>query len=292
MVKSMTGYGRASETLNLRGITVEVRSVNHRYLDCTVKSPRAYAFLDEKIKACISGFVARGKVDVYVSVDSQDAGNVSVSLNETLLRGYLDVFEKLNAEYGVNKDVSVSEIIRIPDILNIEKEETDEDVLCADVLSVLKAALSGHDEMRVKEGGRLADDILSRLDVIEKLSGIVEERSPKCVEEYREKLELRMREVLESVTVDPQRILTEAAIFADKIAVDEETVRLHSHIAQFREMIKKGGAIGRKLDFLVQELNREVNTIGSKANDLEITSIVVDIKAEIEKIREQVQNIE
>ena len=292
MVKSMTGYGRASETLNLRGITVEVRSVNHRYLDCTVKSPRAYAFLDEKIKACISGFVARGKVDVYVSVDSQDAGNVSVSLNETLLRGYLDVFEKLNAEYGVNKDVSVSEIIRIPDILNIEKEETDEDVLCADVLSVLKAALSGHDEMRVKEGGRLADDILSRLDVIEKLSGIVEERSPKCVEEYREKLELRMREVLESVTVDPQRILTEAAIFADKIAVDEETVRLHSHIAQFREMIKKGGAIGRKQDFLVQELNREVNTIGSKANDLEITSIVVDIKAEIEKIREQVQNIE
>ncbi len=292
MVKSMTGYGRAFETLNLRGITVEVRSVNHRYLDCTVKSPRAYAFLDEKIKACLSEFVARGKVDVYISIDSSNAGNTSVSLNETLLKGYFEIFEKLSADYGANKEISVSEIIRIPDILNIEKQEDDEDELCADVLSVLKNALSGHDEMRIKEGERLSEDILSRLDLIEKLAESVEARSPKCVEEYREKLELRMREILENVTVDPQRILTEAAIFADKIAVDEETVRLHSHIAQFREMIKKGGAIGRKLDFLVQELNREVNTIGSKANDLEITSTVVDIKAEIEKIREQVQNIE
>ncbi len=292
MVKSMTGYGRASETLNSRGITVEVRSVNHRYLDCTVKSPRAYAFLDEKLKTCLSEFVARGKVDIYVSIDNSDSANVSVSLNESLLNGYFDVFEKLNTQYGVNKDVSVSEIIRIPDVLVIEKQEDDEEELSADVLSVLRNALTEHNEMRRKEGSRLAADILSRLEIIENLARTVEERSPKCVEEYREKLELRMREILESVAVDQQRILTEAAIFADKIAVDEETVRLHSHISQFLDMLKGGGAVGRKLDFLVQELNREVNTIGSKANDLEITSIVVDIKAEIEKIREQVQNIE
>ena len=202
MVKSMTGYGRASETLNSRGITVEVRSVNHRYLDCTVKSPRAYAFLDEKLKACLSEFVARGKVDLYISIDNSDSANVSVSLNESLLNGYFDVFERLSAQYGVNKEISVSEIIRIPDVLVIEKQEDDEEELSADVLSVLKKALTEHNEMRQKEGRRLAEDILSRLKSIEDLAKIVEERSPKCVEEYREKLELRMREVLESVTVD------------------------------------------------------------------------------------------
>ena len=292
MVKSMTGYGRASETLNSRGITVEVRSVNHRYLDCTVKTPRSYAFLEEKLKACLSEFIARGKVDIYISIDNSDSANISVSLNEPLLNGYFNIFDKLNNQYGVNKDISVSEIIRIPDILVIEKQEDDEEELAADVLTVFKAALTEHNEMRKTEGARLAEDISSRLTLIENLAKTVEERSPKCVDEYREKLELRMREVLESVTVDQQRLLTEAAIFADKIAVDEETVRLHSHISQFRDMIKNGGPIGRKLDFLVQELNREVNTIGSKANDLDITSIVVDIKAEIEKIREQVQNIE
>lgn len=292
MVKSMTGYGRASDTLHMRGITVEVKSVNHRYLDCTVKAPRAYVFLDDAIKSAVSESAARGKFDVFITIDNSESENVSIKLNESLLEGYLDVFDKLKCDYGINKDVTVSEIIRIPDILTVEKQEADAEELTADVISVLKAALEGHAEMRIKEGARLAEDILSRLELIEKLAGSVEERSPKCVEEYREKLEARMQEVLESAMIEPQRILTEAAIFADKIAVDEETVRLRSHIAQFREMLRDGGAIGRKLDFLVQELNREVNTIGSKANDLEVTSTVVDIKAEIEKIREQVQNIE
>ena len=292
MVKSMTGYGRASDTLHMRNITVEVKSVNHRYLDCAVKMPRAFVFLEDPIKSKVSSMVARGKVDVFVTIDNSEAENVCVKLNESLLKGYLDVFDKLNSEYGIRKDVSVSEIIRIPDVLSIEKQEDDAAELTADVISVLHSALEEHSAMRAKEGERLVDDILSRLVLIEELAEKVEERSPKCVEEYRQKLEARMQEILESVTVDPQRILTEAAIFADKIAVTEETVRLHSHISQFRDMISSGGAIGRKLDFLVQELNREVNTIGSKANDLEITSIVVDIKAEIEKIREQIQNVE
>lgn len=292
MVKSMTGYGRASETLHMRGITIELKSVNHRFLDCNIKAPRALNFLEEAIKGTVSSYVARGKVDVFVTIDYSEADNTKVTLNESLLKNYIEVFSLLNEQYDINNNISVGEIIRIPDMLTVEKEEDDAEELGADVLAILKEALESHSEMRIKEGERLVDDIVGRLDLIEELAYRVEERSPQCVTEYREKLEARMREILESATIEPQRILTEAAIFADKIAVDEETVRLHSHIAQFKEMLKKGGAIGRKLDFLVQELNREVNTIGSKANDLEITSIVVDIKAEIEKIREQVQNIE
>ncbi len=292
MVKSMTGYGRASDILHMRGITVEVKSVNHRYLDCTVKSPRAYLFLEDSVKTAVSSKVSRGKVDVFITIDDSEAKNAIVKINEPLLKGYLSAFEAVEKNFSLRGISSVSEIMRIPDILTVEKEEGDSEEILNDVSSVIAIALEEHTQMRIREGARLSEDILSRLDLIEKLAKTVEERSPKCVEEYREKLLTRMQEVLDSVTVDPQRILTEAAIFADKIAIDEETVRLHSHISQFRDMLKNGGAIGRKLDFLVQELNREVNTIGSKANDLEITSTVVDIKAEIEKIREQVQNIE
>ncbi len=292
MVKSMTGYGRASETLHMRGITAEVRSVNHRYFDCTLKTGRAFNFLDDPVKAEVSKSIMRGKTDVFITIDTTESDNVAVRVNEPLLRGYLDVFEKLNSDYGVENNVSVSELIRIPDVLTVEKQEDDLDELTADVLTVIKDALASHSEMREKEGARLAEDMLSRLDLLSDFTNQVEIRSPKCVDEYRQKLESRMKEILEDTTIEPQRILTEAAIFADKIAVTEEIVRLRSHIAQFKDMLKKGGAVGRKLDFLVQELNREVNTIGSKANDLEVTSIVVDMKAEIEKIREQVQNIE
>lgn len=292
MVKSMTGYGRASETLHMRGITVEVKSVNHRYLDCTVKSPRAYIFLEDSIKSTVAASVARGKVDVFITIDDSEAENVVVKLNEPLLKGYLSAFEKIESTYSLRGISSVSEVMRLPDVLSVEKEDADAEEIAKDVADVLKAALEGHTQMRINEGKRLASDILSRLDLIERLAKTVEERSPKCVEEYREKLFAKMQEVLDSASVDQQRILTEAAIFADKIAIDEETVRLSSHIAQFREMLGSGEPVGRKLDFLVQELNREVNTMGSKANDLEITSTVVDIKAEIEKIREQVQNIE
>ncbi len=292
MVKSMTGYGRASETLNMRGITVEVRSVNHRYFDCTLKTGRAFSFLDDPVKSAVSKSILRGKTDVFITIDTSEADNVEIRLNEPLLRGYLKAFDKMNSEFGIDKNVSASELMKIPDLLTVEKQEDDLDELTADVLKVLSDALCGHCEMREKEGARLAKDMIERLDLISDFTDRVEVRSPKCVEEYRKKLESRMKEVLEDVTIEPQRILTEAAIFADKIAVTEEIVRLRSHIAQFKEMLKNGGAVGRKLDFLVQELNREVNTIGSKANDLEVTSIVVDMKAEIEKIREQVQNIE
>ncbi len=292
MVKSMTGYGRASQTLNMRGITVEVRSVNHRYLDCTVKTGRAYNFLDDPVKRTVSESILRGKTDVFITIDTSEADNVEIHLNEPLLRGYLDTFATMNAKYGIDNNISVSELVKIPDLLTVEKQEEDLDELTADVLKVLAEALEGHSEMRVKEGKKLADDMIGRLDLISEFTDRVESRSPKCVEEYRQKLEARMKEVLEDAMIEPQRILTEAAIFADKIAVTEEIVRLRSHISQFKDMLKNGGAVGRKLDFLVQELNREVNTIGSKANDLEVTSIVVDMKAEIEKIREQVQNIE
>ncbi len=292
MVRSMTGYGRASDTLHNRRITIEVRSVNHRYLDCTVKSPRAYSFLDDAIKSEVSKSVARGKTDVFVTVDSSDAESVKININRPLLSAYLDAIKSLKKNFGMGGKLSVYEALRIPDVISVEKQEIDENEVKADILEVLGKALKNHSEMRVNEGARLADDILSRLDYLEKRTNDVEERSPKCVEEYRIKLETRMKEILDSVAVDPQRILTEAALFADKTAVAEETVRLHSHVSQFRDMINNGGAIGRKLDFLVQELNREVNTIGSKANDLELTSIVVDMKSEIEKIREQVQNIE
>lgn len=292
MVKSMTGYGRASENLHMRGITIEVKSVNHRYLDCTVKAPRAFVFLEDAIKSAVSESIERGKVDVFVTIDNSEAEKVLVKINEPLLKSYLTAVEKLEDDYGLRGLSSASEVMRIPDVFSVEKEENDIEEVTADVVAVVKAALCGHTEMRLREGSRLCDDISSRLSKIEELATSVEKRSPECVGEYRAKLLARMQEVLESAMIDPQRILTEAAIYADKIAIDEETVRLRSHIAQFRDMLKNGGAIGRKLDFLVQEINREVNTMGSKANDLQITSTVVDIKAEIEKIREQVQNIE
>lgn len=292
MVKSMTGYGRASNILHNRRITIEIRSVNHRYLDCNIKSPRAYSFLDDTIKNEISKRVARGKTDVFISVDSSGSDDVKVKLNKPLLTAYIDAVRELKSSFKLGGKLSAYDALCIPDVLTIEKQEIDEDEIKQDISEVLSNALDNHSDMREKEGIRLFEDITSRLDYLEKSTKAVEERSPKCVEEYRQKLEARMKEILDSVAVDQQRIITEAAIFADKTAVAEETVRLHSHIAQFRDMLKNGGAVGRKLDFLVQELNREVNTIGSKANDLELTSIVVDMKSEIEKIREQVQNIE
>ena len=292
MVNSMTGYGRASESLNMREITVEIRSVNHRYFDCTVKTARAYSFLEDMVKTELQTCISRGKVDVFITIDTSDSDDVCVSINEPLLRGYLDIINKLESEYGIVKGISVSEVMRLPDLLSVKKQEADAEELCEDVRKVLRDALAGYCDMRAKEGERLAGDMVLRLGILSDFADKVEVRSPKCVEEYRQKLEARMQEVLESAMIEPQRILTEAAIFADKIAVTEEIVRLRSHISQFNGMLKKGGPVGRKLDFLVQELNREVNTMGSKANDLEVSEFVVDMKAEIEKIREQVQNLE
>lgn len=292
MIKSMTGYGRAEQVLHDRKITVELRSVNNRYLDCSVRIPRVYLFAEDALKSRVQQSISRGKVDVFVTLDESAAQQMRISVNRGVADGYYAALKELARTYGLQEDIPVSLLSRFPDVLLAEKEQEDAEAVAADICTVLEQALSDFDQMRTREGQRLAEDISSRAAAIEELVKSVEQRSPQTVSEYRARLEARMREVLENTQLDPARILTEAAIFADKVAVDEETVRLHSHLAQLREMLSKGGATGRKLDFLIQEFNREANTIGSKCSDIEIARQVVDIKAEIEKIREQVQNIE
>lgn len=292
MVKSMTGYGRAEAHVNGCTITVELRSVNNRYLDCNIRIPRLYLFAEESIKSRVQATISRGKVDVFVTLDNAGAEKVQVSINRPVADGYYAALTELAKAYGLSGDISLSLLSRCPDVLLAEKAEENVEELGQDICRVLDQALADFDQMRTQEGQRLADDILARAAWIEGLVGYVEERSPQTVSEYRTRLEARMAEVLSNTQLDPARILTEAAIFADKVAVDEETVRLRSHVAQLRGMLEQGGAIGRKLDFLIQEFNREANTIGSKCSDIEIAGHVVDMKAEIEKIREQVQNIE
>ena len=292
MIRSMTGYGRGESQLHARTITVEVRAVNNRYLDCAVKIPRSFVFAEEKIKSKVQEYISRGKVDVFVSIDSSAAEKVAVTLNKPVADGYHSALETLRDAYGVADDISVSLLSRFPDVFIVEKAQTDLDEVAADILQVLELAIADFNNMRGKEGEKLAADIKSRAGQIEAYLATVEAKGPETVSEYRAKLERRMAEVLENTQIEESRILTEAAIFADKVAVDEETVRLRSHLAQLQEIMAAGGIIGRKLDFLIQEFNRETNTIGSKCSDVEITRIVVDMKGEIEKIREQVQNIE
>ncbi len=291
----MTGYGRAKKTLSNRDITVEVRSVNNRYLDCTVKLPRAYIFAEDAIKGRVQKAISRGKVDVFVTIDSTGADEEVVVVNEGLARSYLEALRKLYEIDGGNylqKKSYAADFARIPDVLTVTKAEEDLESVGADICEVLDEALASYNQMRATEGKKLAEDIGGRLTTIETLTGKVEERSPETVREYREKLTARMQEVLQSTTIDESRILTEAAIYADKIAVDEETVRLRSHVSQLRDMLLSDEPMGRKMDFLIQEVNRESNTIGSKCNDVAIARDVVALKAEVEKIREQVQNLE
>ena len=292
MVKSMTGYGRAVETVNGREFTVEIRSVNNRYLDCTVKLPRSFSFAEEAVKAAVKAAVSRAKVDVYISVRSETEADVQVTLNKPVLEGYLAAMRQMVVEYGVRDDISVSTLSRMSDVFVVYKPKADEDQLKADLLSVVDKALLAYDQMRVAEGLALENDLRSRAATILALVSQVEELNPKTVSDYRRRLEEKMREVLENKSIDESRILTEAAIFADKVAVDEETVRLRSHLEQMDEMLSGSGGVGRKLDFLLQEMNREANTTGSKCSDVKVARIVVDIKAELEKIREQTQNIE
>ena len=292
MVKSMTGYGRAVETVNGREFTVEIRSVNNRYLDCTVKLPRSFSFAEEAVKAAVKAAVSRGKVDVYISVRSETEADVQVTLNKPVVEGYLAAMRQMVSDYGVKDDISVSTLSRMSDVFVVDKPKADEDQLKADLLSVVEKALLAYDAMRVTEGLALENDLRSRANTILELVAQVEELNPKTVSDYRKRLEEKMREVLENKSIDESRILTEAAIFADKVAVDEETVRLRSHLEQMDAMLSGNGGIGRKLDFLLQEMNREANTTGSKCSDVKVARIVVDIKAELEKIREQTQNIE
>ena len=278
MVKSMTGYGRARETRNKRDITVEVRSVNNRYLDCTVKLPRAYVFAEDAIKGRVQKAVSRGKVDVFVTIDSSAADVSVVKVNEPLARSYYEALLQLKETFGLSGEVTPVELSRCPDVLSVTKAEEDLEMLAEDICQVTDAALAAYNRMRSVEGVKLAEDIAGRADTIERTVARVEEQSPQTVSAYRERLESKMREVLASTTIDEARILTETAIFADKIAVDEETVRLRSHIAQLRQMLESGSPVGRKADFLIQEFNREANTIGSKCQNADIAKVVVDLK--------------
>ncbi len=288
----MTGYGRAIDTFEGRQITIEVRSVNNRYLDCAVKLPRGYTFAEDALKQQVKQFVTRGKVDVFVTINTLQSEDVVVTLNKPVLEGYLAAMQEIADHYDVRNDISVNSLSRLPEVFLLSKAEEDEDALLQVLLAVEKSALESYNAMRSTEGAALARDLRSKAENILALVAQVEQRSPVTVALYRERLEAKMREVLESTTIDEGRILTEAAIFADKVAVDEETVRLRSHLAQLETMLESGEPIGRKLDFLMQEMNREANTIGSKGNDLEQARTVVEIKAELEKIREQMQNIE
>lgn len=292
MIYSMTGYGSAKGSADALEISVELKSVNNRYLDVSVRLPRNFIFAEEAIKALVQKHISRGKVDVYVNVDTSSTDDVVITVNEALAKEYADALRRISQLCGVPDDVSATTVGKMPDVLSVEKKEADKERISAGITSVLEQALTEFDAMRAREGEKLGADILSRVDAIEAMTAFVEKRSPETVAEYRSRLEQRMREVLETVAVDDARLLTEAAIFADKIAVDEETVRLRSHFAQMRGMLAGGSPVGRKLDFLIQEFNRETNTIGSKCNDREIAKTVVDMKAEIEKIREQIQNIE
>ncbi len=295
MVRSMTGYGRGEKAFEGRTVTIELRAVNNRYLDTLIKIPRTYIFMEDVIKTRIQGSVARGKVDVFVTVSNTGDEAVSITVNKSLAKAYIDALEQLHqmdAMGWIKLDCHVTDLARFPDVLMIEKAPEDTDEISSQILEVLELALDDFNSMREREGRCLAQDILDRAKLIKKLVAFVEERSPRSVSEYRARLEVKMAEVLQNIQIDESRILTEAAIFADKVAVDEETVRLHSHLDQLQILLTKGGSIGRKLDFLIQEFNREANTIGAKCNDMEISRHVVDLKAEIEKIREQVQNIE
>ena len=292
MIHSMTGYGRASAIESGREITVELRAVNHRYFEASVRCPRAYAWLEDKTKQLVQGRVSRGKMDINLTIANIDVEDTVVGLNLGLARGYVEALKRAAGELGLDDNVDTSTLSRFPDIFTVNRARVDEDRLWAEVSLVAGQALQRFDEMRQAEGLKLAQDVTRRIETLVGLLGLMEESTPDRLEKYRQKLTMRMKTVLENTELDESRILLEAALYADKSCFDEETVRLRSHLAQFLDILKSDEPIGRKLDFLVQEMNREANTIGSKAGDLEITSLVVDMKAEIEKIREQIQNIE
>ena len=292
MIKSMTGYGSAKGLVDGLEISVELKSVNNRYLDCSVRLPRSFLFAEEPIKSKVQSHITRGKVDVFVTVDASQTDEVVVKVNEPLLKGYLNAIRSISEEYGLPRDLTALSVSRLPDVLTVEKRDLDAEAIGSGILEILEQALQDFDTMRLREGARLREDVRNRLQTIDKLVTTIEEKAPETVLDYRRRLEQKMAEVLGSAGIDENRILAEAAIFADHIAVDEETVRLRSHMAQLETMINGNSPIGRKIDFLVQEFNREANTIGSKCQNSSIAHLVVDLKSEIEKIREQIQNIE
>ena len=292
MIKSMTGFGREQGVVEGYEIQVEIRSVNHRYFEFSSRIPRSFSYLDEKLKSFVSERVSRGKVEVSVTISKTEGVEAEIEVNQEIAAGYVNALRNANIKLGLNDDLSLSDITRFPDVFKIQKVQDDEEVVWNAVKQICFEALNRFINMRETEGQKMYEDISSRLDFIEEKTNEIEKISPLISESYKNRLYSKIKETLEDRDIDEQRVLTEVAIFSDKIAVDEETVRLHSHVSQFRGLINSSEPVGRKLDFLVQELNREVNTIGSKAQDLSVTKTVVELKSEIEKIREQIQNIE
>ena len=292
MIKSITGYGSAKGQAGDLQISVEVKSVNNRYLDASVRMPRSFLFAEDAVKSAIGRHISRGKVDMFINVDSSAADDVSVKVNEALLKGYIDAIGLISEKYGLENDLTAVSAGRFPDILSVEKKDLDAEEISAGLVAVAEKALQDFDAMRQREGDKLCADVLAKLETISSLVSTVEKESPRTVEVYQNRLREKISEVLSSAGVDENRILAEAAIYADRIAVDEETVRLRSHMSQLRTMLAGGSPIGRKIDFLIQEFNREANTIGSKCQNSDIAHVVVELKSEIEKIREQIQNIE
>ena len=288
----MTGYGRGQKIIGGRDILIEIRSVNHRYYEYSSRIPRAYGYIDEKLKSLLKTAVSRGKVEVSVTINNIEARESEISINKAVAEGYINALRSVSGELGLRDDLVLSKLIKLPEIFVVQKSPDNQEQIWNDVSEVAKEALQKFVEMRQTEGEKLREDIISKADYILEMVSEVEKLSPLTVENYRRKLYQKISEVLDGKDIDEQRILTESAVFAEKIAVDEETVRLRSHVSQLKDIFTSDEPVGRKLDFIVQEMNREVNTIGSKAQDLNITKIVVDMKAEIEKIREQIQNIE
>ena len=292
MLNSMTGFGRVTKEYEGKNISVEIKSVNHRFFECSIRTPRGMSYLEEPVKALLNSKVSRGKIEVYIAVETIGEGSIEISYNADYLSSFLKTLGDISKKFKLKNDVKLSDVAHNKDIFTVKKAEENEEELTSQVLETLEEAITQYNEARAKEGERLRADIVSRLDGIESNVGIIEERSPETVKEYREKLLLRMQEVLGDSKIDEQRILTEAAIYADKITVAEETTRLRTHIANFRDLISGSSPIGKKLDFYMQEMNREINTIGSKCNDISIAKTVVDVKSQLENIREQIQNIE
>ena len=292
MICSMTGFGRGQSSINGLGITVEIKSVNSRYFEFSCRLPRGYNFLEDKLKNYLQGNISRGKIEMNISIESETENGVSIELNEHYLNSYMNALKKLSKTYKIKFNVKASDFIGNSDAFMVSRNKIDEDLVLDSVLCATKDAVQNFIEMRRVEGEKLAEDVKSRVNNIIDNVSFIEEKSPETVIAYREKLENKIKELIGNSSLDEGRIITETAIFADKVAVAEETVRLRSHITQLINLLNSDDAVGRKLDFIVQEMNRETNTIGSKSQNLEIAQRVVDIKAEIEKIREQIQNIE
>lgn len=292
MIRSMTGFGRSQEVIDGYSVSFEIKSVNHRYFEFYSRVPRQFGFLEEKLKSFVKDRVSRGKIECYLSIEELEAEDAQVLVNKSLAAGYVNALSKISDDFGLKNDITAMQIARFPEVLSVHKEESDEEKIWNVVKTVADSAVDKFVKMRETEGAKLKEDIAGRAEAILECVSFVEQRSPQTVKEYNDRLLARMKEILDERNIDESRILTEAAIYADKVAVAEETVRLRSHISQLVDFLQSDEAVGRKMDFLVQEINRETNTIGSKCQDVEITKRVLTMKNEIEKIREQIQNIE